>query len=103
MKMTKKRRRGKRSFTIPMATVAGVIGSPAVHRSIDKALKGDYNGAMIEFRTMAGIWSDGSFHIETVVANVLPILAGAAISKFIGGTMGVNRKLAAAGVPIIRV
>lgn len=98
-------RRAKKKFTIPLAIVAGFIplGSDiwtAAHsgtpRDIPNTIVNDITGInMVDPQHMRWQW-DG------LKRGTLPILGGFLIHK-LAGSVGLNRTLARAGVPFIRI
>jgi len=103
-KMSKKKRRRSRSMTIPLAPIIGLIGAPAIHRSIDGLMKGDLKEATYYLPNLVGIWNDGTFHMNTLLTNLTPIAAGLLIHKFVGGSpLNLNRTLGRARVPFLRI
>jgi len=51
---------------------------------------------------ITGMDASGNWHIESLVKNLAPMVAGVATHK-IAGKLGINRALSAAGVPYLRV
>lgn len=99
----RKKRRGKRSFTIPLAPIAGLIASPALRSAVTDAVGGNWDGAMANLGQMVGYW-DGKFYPEKVAANIGPMVLGLLVHKFVGGPpLNLNRTLANAGVPVVRI
>jgi len=96
-------RRGSRKFTLPLAPIAGLIAAPAVRAGINAAINGDVNGVMYEAAKFVGITGD-TFDAFALASNVTPLLIGCLVHKFVGGApLNLNRMLASAGVPIIRI
>ena len=94
---------GKRKFTLPMAPIIGlVVGiAPAIQPLMD----GDYEGAVdiLKFNYL-GITHDNKFNVEGLMKGLLPLIAGGLVHKFVGGApLNINRMLASAGVPIVRI
>ena len=103
MARRKGRRRKKRGFTIPLAPIAGLV--PMVLPSIQMAIAGDLNsaGTHLVWNTI-GVDGNGNFNMGKLVQNVTPVIAGLLIHKFVGGApLHLNRILANAGVPFIRI
>jgi len=102
--MTKKKKRRSHSLTIPLAPIIGVISAPAVGNTIKAAMRGDVDAAIRSAKGFVGIWGDGSFHAETLIANLTPVVIGLLVHKFVGGApLNLNRTLARANVPFIRI
>jgi len=96
-------RRGSRKFTIPIAPIAGILAAPAVSAAIKAGLNQDWDGVLYECKKFVG-FSNDKFDAFALMSNVGPIVAGLLIHKFVGGApLNLNRQLAAAGVPIIRI
>lgn len=101
--MAKKKKRGPRKFTIPLAPIAGIIAAPAVREMAEKAMLGHIDGVMVAAGKFVGI-KDGKFDIGELGNNIIPIIVGCAVHKFVGGPpLNLNRMLAAANVPVIRI
>ena len=102
--MTKKqKKRGARKFTIPLAPIAGIIAAPAVREMADKAMLGHVDGVLVAAGKFVGV-KDGKFNAGELGANILPIIIGCMVHKFVGGPpLNLNRMLAAANVPVIRI
>lgn len=91
-------------MTIPLAPIIGLIASPAINKSITGVLAGDLQAPMRWLPNLVGVWADGSFHMDTLMANMTPIAAGLLVHKFIGGwPLNLNRTLGAARVPFLRI
>jgi len=102
--MGKKRRRKKRAFTLPIAPIAGFMGAPATREIIKAIMAGNLETALYYLPNYVGVWNDGTFHAETLAANVVPMAIGALVHKYVGGApLNLNRTLAQAGVPVIRL
>lgn len=95
-------RRG--GFTIPLAVVGGLAGSPAIQGAIAGAMQGNMEGALKNLRKLAGISWSGHFDIRVLGESVGPIIAGLLIHKFVGGRpLNLNQSLARSGIPFIRI
>jgi len=93
----------RRGFTIPIATLAGLgIG---IAPSAQSLLSGDYVNAFDGLAYRYAGWNNSTkrFDPQGLMQGLVPLVGGVMISKLIGGTLGVNRKLASAGVPILRI
>lgn len=111
--MARKAKKSKGSsrakFTLPVAVVAGF--APGVGRMVYHATHNDHgqgnaiaNVGVEAGRIFLGYDSrSGSFNATDMMYGLLPVVLGGIIHKFIGGGLGVNRMLARAGVPILRV
>jgi len=102
--MAKKRKRGKRSFTIPLAPVLGLAAGLAA--PLQKAIEGNVQAAIeiaTESYTGYNIPSQ-TWNPTSLARGVLPLAIGLLVHKFIGGPpLNANRMLAAANVPVIRI
>lgn len=101
--MAKKRKtRRSRSFTFPVAIYAG-ISAPAV--KLWEARGGGVSGISREAgRIFTGydFWS-GTWDAGNMFYGLLPVIGGLVVHKLVGGTLGLNRTLASAGIPFIRI
>lgn len=94
----------KRKLTIPVALVAGVAAGMA--DPIRKIMEGDVPGGISWMvSNYTGINTEtGGFSINALSRGLVPLLMGAIVHKYVGGApLNVNRALAAAGVPILRI
>lgn len=102
--MPKKKKRGKRQFTLPLAVLGGLAAGlvePAV-----KVMEGSYESAVHKVVHNYTGYSIGAkrWEPEGLMRGLVPLLIGAAVHKYVGGPpMNVNRMLASANVPIIRI
>lgn len=102
--MTKKKRRYKRSMTIPLAPIIGFLGTPAVTNAIPHFMQGNWEEGFHYMKNLVGLWRDGSFHFDTLISNMTPIIIGLLAHKFIGGSpLNLNRTLARHKIPLIRI
>lgn len=102
-KRAKKRRSGRKKMTIPLAVVAGFAPATVGTFSAFQA-GGAEAGARELSRSMLGYdFGSGAFNFGWMWSGLFPVLMGAFVSRFVGGAMGVNRKLASMGVPLIRL
>ena len=102
-RMAKKKRRVKRSLTIPLAPVAGL--AYALGEPVRLALNGEWDNCFRALRwRFTGIGDDGKFHIEGIKDGLLPVIAGLLVHKFVGGSpLNLNRMLARNKIPLIRI
>ena len=91
----------KPSFTLPLAVVAGfaipVSHAVTAQHSWDSRIK-QFTMDMTGYNAWAGKWS-----IANMKAGMLPVVLGFLVHKFVGGSLGINRMLAQARVPFIRL
>lgn len=101
--VVKKKKRRSRKFTIPLAPIAGVVASPALRSAVTDAIGGNFDGALQNLGQIIGYYN-GQFYFNKLVENVGPMVAGLLVHKFVGGPpLNLNRTIANAGVPIIRI
>lgn len=102
-RMPKKKRRYRRTLTIPLAPLMGII--PMVDEAVNSAMKGDWNMALRHLQWhVLGIDSTGKFHIDKAISNFIPLVIGLLIHKFVGGSpLNLNRTLARHKIPLIRI
>lgn len=101
--MAKTRRRKAASMTVPVAVIAG-FAPFAMHLAQgykDAGLKGVANNAVLD--TTGYYPLENRFDMKWPIAKFYgPVLAGLLVHK-LAGKLGVNRTLARAGVPFLRV
>lgn len=102
-RMARRKRRRRTSFTLPMAVIGGLIAGIA--RPVQRAMQGDLYGAMQNL-----VSNYTGYHIGVnewypwdMKNGIIPLVIGALVHKFIGGTLGVNRMLGRAKIPILRL
>ena len=91
-------------MTIPIAPVMGLASM--FGRTIPLVMRGDTDGAMKQavYDTIGFNMWNNSFDGAKMVANMTPLIAGLLIHKFVGGSpLNLNRTLARARVPFIRI
>ena len=102
MARNKEKSHGKRPFTLPIAVVAG-FAVPAT-----KTLTVFNNGGAARAATwltyaMTGYDMDAQkWRLQNMAGGMLPVLIGMAAHK-VASPLGVNRALAQAGIPLIRI
>ncbi len=92
----------KPQFTLPLAVVAGF--AVPVSRAWDAGKTGGYKEGVGEIsRDIIGIkpWI-GGWTSEYLHFGLYPILIGFGVHK-LAGALGVNRMIAQAGIPVIRI
>jgi len=105
----KKRNGHKKSFTLPIAVVAGF--APGVGKLYYHATHNDHgqgnaisNMGVEAGRIFIGIDPrDGKFSTAFLGMGLMPAIMGILVHKVVGGKFGVNRALASAGIPFIRL
>lgn len=93
----------QKKFTIPLALVGGVVASPAVRGAITSALGGNWNESMAQMGYLVGVDKQGQFNVARLIKNMGPIVVGMLAHKFLGGTLGLNRALGRAQLPVLRI
>lgn len=101
--MAKKKRTHRRPRTkIPVAVVAGMI--PLVATAVGDFQSGGIRGlqntvtAVVPYSPANRRFTTARLHL-----GLYPMIAGFLVHKLIGSGLGVNRALASAGVPFIRL
>jgi len=106
-KINFKRRTAK--MQIPLAVLAGFV--PLVYTTYKhvqwNGWSGEEGGIDIFIRSLTGFSPNQaygrSFEFKRMNWGLLPILAGIAAHKIIGGRLGVNAMLSRSGIPLIRI
>jgi len=101
-----KNRRSKKKMTIPLAIVAGFLPLGVdVYNSIKGGRPQDIPNTIVNDLTGFNIVDPyhPQWQFVGLKRGLIPITAGMAIHKFVGGSLGINRALASAGVPFIRI
>ena len=101
-----RRKRGRRRYTmtIPLAPIAGLIAG--MHEPIQRIMQGKPDLAIIAVsRNYTGYCpKDNNWLPERMARGLLPLIIGCLVHKFVGGApLNVNRMLARAKVPFIRI
>ena len=102
--MARRRKRGKRKFTLPIAVLGGLAAGLAP--GIQMAFDGDYEGAI---KNVVGNYTGYDMNtqkwwVPNMAKGLLPLVIGILVHKYVGGPpLNVNRMLASANVPIIRI
>ena len=92
-----------KSMHIPLAVVGGLAAG--MQAPIANLMAGDYNAALDSLAWRYAGWNsqEGRFDTNGLMQGAVPLVAGILVSKLVGGTLGVNRKLGQMGVPFIRI
>lgn len=90
--------------TFPVAVLAG-LAVPAIDIWKNGLGQGDFQRAGITATAIFTGYNPEShtWELSYLKRGLLPVVAGMAVHKFIGGSLGVNRMLARAKVPFIRL
>lgn len=94
-----RRPRAKAKMTIPLAVVAGFVPVAVGvwnRRSSGQAIS-DYLQS-----SFTGIGTDGKFNVANLRTGLMPIAAGFIVHK-IAGMLGVNKAIARARIPLVRI
>ena len=91
------------SMTIPLAPLAGL--GVGIAGPVSQLLSGHYEEAAKSFGYRYTPFNPytGKLDFTGMSKGLLPLVAGLAVHKFVGGKMGFNRMLAQAGVPLLRL
>lgn len=102
-KRSKRRFHSKPKMTIPLAIVGGFVPMGAKLLN-DWRAYGDINIITRELGQMTtGFdWTTGKWSFNQLKFGAFPIIAGFAIHK-LAGKFGINRAIAKAGIPLIRI
>lgn len=101
--MARKGKNHKRpSMTIPLGVVAGFI--PLVANTVGRFQREGWNGAMREISadTIGLDPASGVFNIKWMMRGTAPIIGGIMVHK-LASILGVNRAMARAKIPFIRI
>lgn len=103
--MAKKRRhhRSGGGFTLPIAVLAGFM--PMTSYTLRAYGNGGFNAAGDAIIESLTGYSPAvrQFHPDKLVMGTGSIVAGLLVHRIVGGKLGVNRALASAGVPLLRI
>ena len=99
-----KKRRSRRSFTLPVAPILGIVAMSNANGAWDNVKSGDLAGAVEKWtKALTGYSpSSGDFDINRLNAGFTPIVVGFLV-HWIAGKIGINRALGRAKVPVVRV
>lgn len=101
--MAKKKGKRRYKMTIPIAPVIGL--GVGMMPAIDHLLKGDITNFFHRLSENYVGWNPGNnrFEIEGLKRGILPLVVGLLVHKFVGGSLGLNRMLGRAKVPLLRL
>lgn len=98
-----RRFRRKAKMTIPIAPVMGLIATATNNGVIQNAQAGNWNLVMDALKwNFTGIAPDGSFNGAALIQNITPLAIGMGI-HIAASKLGVNRVMAQAKIPYIRI
>jgi len=89
-------------MTIPIAPLAGIIATPAITEAIPLFQAGNFSGGVKVLGYITGVDAAGKWSWSLMTKNLTPMVAGVVVHK-IAGMAGINRALAKAKVPLLRV
>lgn len=98
--------RRKAGFTLPLAVVAGFAPTAAFALEGFR-IGGDQGGIMeaghrLTMRLTGYEWKGGVWSMPELMKGWLPIIGGVIAHK-VAGKLGINRALARAGIPFVRI
>ena len=98
----KTKHHNKKKFTLPLAVVAGF--APGATYAINGFKAGGVTGGLNNLAYAYGGFdaANGKFNMAGLYRGTIPAVGGFLI-HMIASRMGVNRALASAGIPIIRI
>jgi hypothetical protein len=105
----KKRRHSRGGFTLPLAVVAGFAPAAMDAWNVGKIRKDQPGGRvggmlhMVALDFAAYNTDTNSMDTNHLGTGWGAVVLGIAAHKFLGGTLGVNRMLARAKIPVIRI
>ena len=91
-------------MTIPLAPVLGLVAG--LSDPINYAMAGDYTNAInVACMNYTGYHpGNKTFDLQRAQVGLAPLIIGALVHKFVGGApLNLNRMLAAANVPVLRI
>jgi len=94
-----KRRYSKPKMTIPLSVVAGFV--PVVVGVWNRRNSGTEVGNYLQ-SSFTGVGTDGKFSFANLKTGLLPIVAGFGV-HMIAGKLGINRAIARARIPFVRI
>lgn len=99
----KSKRRAHRKFTVPLAMVAGF--APLAVTGIAAYQKAGAKYALQELTWALTGWDipGKRFDAGGLMRGTVPIVLGVLLHKIVGGKLGVNKMLAQANVPLLRI
>ena len=97
-----KANRAKRKMTIPLAIVGGFV--PLTLNLIDGYKVKGVSGVLDRLPGVFGVETDGTFVGWSVMQKRgVPAIAGGFLAHYLAQKLGINRMIAQAGIPLIRI
>lgn len=98
-----KKKHRRKQFTLPVAAIAGF--APIAIHTYQGFKAGGLAGGLNDLSayTTGYVPVDNKWKAAHLVEGMTPVIVGGLVHKYIGGRLGVNRMLASAGVPVIRL
>lgn len=102
-RLVRARTRRMNKTTLPIAAIGGFLPM-----TVD-AINGFYTGGFTDFsrslvaKTTGYDFGSQAWKWEHIRTGLFPIIMGLIVHKYIGGRLGINRTLASAGVPLLRL
>jgi hypothetical protein len=97
--MAKRKMHHKKKMTIPLAVVGGFL--PTAVGVWNRRSSGSQVASYLQ-AGFTGIGADGKFAIGNLATGLGPVMAGFAVHK-VASMLGVNRAMARANIPLIRI
>lgn len=101
--MSRGRARRRSGATVPAAMLFGMVpGALQMMKAFDRS---GFQGALAAGTAVFTGFdpSGGGFKFGMLRFGLMPLIGGLLVHKFIGGGLGVNRMLASARVPLLRL
>lgn len=97
-----KKHNGKKKMTIPVAVIAGL--APGVTSVLDRGMNVGWKSAgNLATEIYTGYNAEtGRFNFGSLKGGTMPLVIGFMIHK-LAGMLGINRALASAGIPLVRI
>lgn len=102
----RKRRRGARKFTLPLAPILGIAAGTNAWGAWNNFARGEFADGIEKVTAAFTGYSTKSMNWEPtrLMHGLLPTVIGIMVHKFVGGPpLNLNRSLASAGVPFLRI
>ncbi len=103
-----KKKGGHRSFTLPVAPIAGAVGTFATQAPSGRSLisdisSGNYSGLLYDAKEIfTGVDNTGRIRADWLLKTYAPLAVGLGV-HIVASKLGLNRLLGRAKVPVLRV